>query len=137
METFAIENEDVKTVSAIHEWNEYPTIETEDGQEYVIFESSEVAGQYARDYWVDMAQYDPQEFACIVGEENLIQWGLGKHAGPGYKKVQSIKDWFDLWLDTPEGHFAQYDGAEVDVRLSKSLQEATGLPHRCVAYRSN
>lgn len=87
-------------------------ITTEDGQEFYIFESSEAAGEAAREYWEDMADNDKEEFTCLVGSENLIEWALGNAAGPGYSKVNSLEDWFELWEDVPEEQFASYDGTE-------------------------
>jgi len=87
-------------------------ITTKDGREFYIFESSEAAGEAAREYWEDMAHNDPKEFTCMVGEETLVQWGLGNWAGPGSTAVQSLQEWLDLWLETPEEHFGSYDGTE-------------------------
>jgi len=93
-------------------YGQLPTIETKQGQEFYIAKSSEDAGEKAREYWTDMAHDDPEEFACIVGAETLIQWGLGNYAGPGSTQVQSLEEWLDLHLDIPEEHFASYDGEE-------------------------
>src|SRR5690606_9846671 len=82
------------------------------GHDYVLFESSEEAGKAAREYWEEMAERDEEEFASLVGQETLVRWALGKAAGPGSSKVSSLEDWLDLWLDTPEEHWARYDGRE-------------------------
>lgn len=86
-----------------------PIIELEDGREFYIARDNTHAGEKAKEYWEDMAYNDPREFTCMVGEETLIQWGLGNCAGPGYSKVGSLHEWLDLWLDTPEEFFAQHD----------------------------
>ncbi len=62
-----------------------------------------------------MAQDDPANFTCMVGEQNLIAWGLGQSAGPGSTAVNSLNEWLDLWLDTPSEHWAGYDGHEYEV----------------------
>ena len=113
------------------------TIELDDGTEWIIFESTEAAGKAAREHWADMAENDPKEFACMVGENTLIQWGMGRSAGPGSTHVNSLQEWLDLWLDTPEEHFSGYDGQSRNVTFSdKELQEALGfIP--VVAYRNN
>jgi hypothetical protein len=85
-----------------------------DEREFVLFDSSEEAGDEAREYWEDLAHNDPEEFRCLVGEETLIQWALGRFAGPGSVHVNSLQEWFDLWLDVPEEHFATYDGVECE-----------------------
>ncbi len=79
-----------------------------------------------------MAENDSKEFVCMVGEETLVAWALGQYAGPGSTHVQSLNEWLDLWLNTPEEHFASYDSCE-NTFISKH-------PNYCdytVAYRSN
>jgi hypothetical protein len=74
-----------------------------------------------------------------VGEENLIKWAMGESAGPGNHKVTSMNDWLDLWLDTPEEHFAGYDGAEIDIDagdVGQELIDELGFTPE-VAYRHN
>ena len=110
-------------------WHTY--IET-DGAEYIVFTDVEEAGKQARDYWEALAQNDPKEFSCLVGEETLIQWGMGHFAGPGITKVKSLKEWLDLWLDTPEERWASYDGNEVSFECKHP-----DLDHFTVAYRTN
>lgn len=68
-------------------------------EEYYLAESSEAAGKKAREYWEDMAENDPKEFTYLVGEETLIQWGLGKYAGPGSTQVRSLQEWLDRALN--------------------------------------
>jgi len=111
--------------------NGYKTIESDKG-DFILFEDSEIAGEEAREYWEDMAENDSKEFVCMVGEETLVAWALGQYAGPGSTHVQSLNEWLDLWLDTPEEHFASYDSCE-NTFISKH-------PDYCdytVAYRSN
>jgi hypothetical protein len=83
--------------------------------EWHLFASTEDAGKAAREYWEDMAERDPTEFRTMVGDETLIAWALGRYAGPGHTRVASLTEWLDLWLDTPEEHFASYDGTEASV----------------------
>lgn len=85
--------------------------------DYYLAEDSESAGKAAREYWEDMALNDPKEFTCMVGEATLIQWGLGRSAGPGSTAVNGLDEWLDLWIDTPEEHWASYDSTERDVTL--------------------
>lgn len=107
-------------------------ITTKDGEEYYIFRDREQAGEAAREYWEDLAQDDPREFACLVGEETLVQWGFGNYAGPGSTQVKSLNEWLDLWLDTPEEHFASYDSEEREFKCKHpDWEEYT------VAYRHN
>lgn len=115
----------------------YGGVEIADGRrEWVLYPDTESAGKAARDYWRDMAECDPSEFACIVGESTLISWGLGQYDGPGTTKVRSLADWLDLWLDTPEEHFASYDGAEADFVASPAMADEIGMSSG-VAYRRN
>jgi hypothetical protein len=107
-------------------------IECQDGTSYYIFEDAETAGKAAREYWKDLAENDPTEFACIVGEKNLIQWGMGHYAGPGSTQVISLEEWLDLHLDIPEEHFASYDGNECGFKSKHPDFESY-----TVAYRHN
>ena len=107
-------------------------ITTKDNEEYYIFRDREQAGEAAREYWEDLAQDDPREFACLVGEETLISWGLGNYAGPGSTHVKSLTDWLDLWLDTPEEQFASYDSQEREFKCKHPDWE-----DYTVAYRHN
>lgn len=104
---------------------------------FIVAIDAEVAGKGARERWAEMASSDPSEFACMVGEATLVQWGMGHSAGPGSTQVTSLSDWLDLWLDTPEEEWAGYDGAECEVtETGADLIDAIGfLP--TVAYRSN
>lgn len=111
-----------------------------DGEEWLIFESREDAGQVARDYWEDMAKNDPSEFTCMVGEETLVSWALNQYAGPGTTQVRNLEEWLDLWLDTPEEHHSSYDGEEYDLECTSLALEALGFSadsKYVVAYRRN
>lgn len=113
---------------SVHAWGRLQCLRA-GNREWYVAESREVAGEAAREYWADMAANDPTEFACIVGEETLIQWGMGHYAGPGSTSVKSLGDWLDLWLDTPEEQWASYDGAEIDVEIPEGFdvdQDYTG-----------
>ena len=116
----------------VNEFGHLPAIKTEDDKEFYLSESSEKAGEQAREYWEDMAMNDPQEFTCIVGEETLIQWGFGNYAGPGSTAVQSLEEWLDLHLDAPEEHFASYDGQEREFKCKHP-----DWAKYTVAYQSN
>ncbi len=106
-------------------------------REYYVFEDESEAGDAARKYWEDLAQDDPSEFACLVGEKTLVAWGMGQYSGPGSTQVKSLSDWLDLWLDTPEEHFASYDGNSCDVdECDSELEEEIGFKPT-VAYRHN
>lgn len=93
----------------------YANIVREGGARYTLFATRDMAGEEAREYWRDMAENDPTEFRHMVGDETLVKWALGQYAGAGSTKVSSLSEWLDLWLDTPEEHFASYDGVERDV----------------------
>ena len=104
--------------------------------EFYLAESSEQAGEKAKEYWQDMAKNDSEEFACLVGTKTLIQLGLGQYAGPGSTQVTCLEDWLDLWVDTPEEQWASYDGTELDVdRVGQLARELGFVP--TVAYRHN
>lgn len=73
--------------------------------EVFLFEDEEAAGKHVREYWADMVEHDSEEAVEMLGSDNLIQWALGKLAGPGTTQVRSLSEWLDLHLDVPEEHF--------------------------------
>ena len=107
-------------------------------KQWYVFPDTETAGEAARDYWQELAENDPDEFTALVGEGTLVAWALGRYAGPGSTQVTSLEEWLDLWLDTPEEHFASYDGEELNGTVCKSLQADLGLDDKhVVLYRFN
>ena len=114
---------------------ELPTI-TIGKMEFYIAENSTIAGEKAREYWEEL---DPEELTCIIGTDTLVAWALGQSAGPGSTAVNSLEEWLDLWLGTPEEHFATYDSCEYVLEISDKLQQELGWDTKsdCVAYRSN
>jgi len=140
-----IDNEGV-TIKDVHHLGYLPTITLDDGREYYIARTSEEAGEAAREYWEDLAQNDPQEFTCLIGEDVLVAWALGQSAGPGSTHVRSLQDWLDLHLDAPEETWAGYDGSELewesnDKDLASELNRDSELQDEGkitgIAYRHN
>jgi hypothetical protein len=112
-------------------------IETDQGEDFIVSESSETAGAAARERWQDMAENDAEEFAAIVGEQTLVSWALGRSAGPGTVHVHSLSEWLDLVADHPDEEWAGYDGAEREVTLcGADLAEELGFTPGA-AYRTN
>ena len=91
--------------------------------DYHLFADSNVAGIAAREYWEDMVENDKLEFTCIVGEAALIAWALGEYYAVGSIECNSLEEWLDLWLDTPEEHWASYDGEERECYINESLPD--------------
>jgi len=115
-----LDGEIIDLNSDVRVWGSLPMVR--DGRrEWYLAESSEAAGEKAREYWADMAANDPKEFVCMVGEQTLIQWGMGHRAGPGTTQVKSLNEWLDLHLNTPEEHFASYDSSEIDVMIPEGF----------------
>lgn len=105
-------------------------------EDYIIFPDRETAGLAAREYWQAMAENAPEEFACIVGGDSLVQWETGLLAGPGSEKVRSLEDWLDLYLERPEEHFAAYDEQELEGVCSQALADELGFENLdVVLYR--
>jgi len=83
-----------------------------------------------------MAENDPSEFTCIVGEQTLVAWALGQPASPGNVSCSSLTEWLDLVATVPEEEWAGYDHQERTVdRVGKLASELGYTP--TVAYRSN
>jgi hypothetical protein len=107
-----------------------PSLEcvNEDGERavFLVARDDEEAGEAAREYWRNLAETDPREFARIVGEDTLISWALGQYAGPGYEKVRSLEEWLDVVAENAEEELATYDHwargvEEADEELEKNL----------------
>lgn len=129
-------DEGVEEVTRVNDYG-YPNIEI-GNRDYYVFQDRDSAGQAARDYWKDMAENDPQEFTCIVGEEALIAWALGQNYAPGTIGVNSLEEWLDLYLDVPEEQWGSYDGCEIEGTISKALMEELGFDDKNVVfYRHN
>ena len=104
-----------------------PTIHV-DGCEYYIFLDRIEAGEATRLYWKDMANNDPSEFICMVGENTLVKWALNQYAGPGQEQVRNLEEWLALTAEYPEEQWAGYDGEEVEIeRISPRLSDDLGF----------
>jgi len=111
-------------------------VSLEDGREFLIFESAAEAGRAARQYWEDLANGDPKEFACLVGTDTLVAWALGQYAGPGSTHVTSLDKWLDLFLDVPEEEWGRQDGTECGAFIDPNSEAAMeiGFVDDAVAY---
>jgi hypothetical protein len=108
-----------------------------EGEHWIIFRDAEAAGEAARERWADMAHNDPEEFACMVGQETLAAWALGQYAGPGSVQVKSLEEWLDLVADNPAEELASYDGEQVEIsNATPAIIEALGFTPT-VAYRQD
>lgn len=114
-------------------------IECDNGAEYQVFKDFEEAGEAAADYWRDMAENDPKEFRCIIGDETLINWALGQYAGPGCEQTKTLEGWFELTKKYPEEQWAGYDGNEIEgAKFNKHFERETGFDkEEIVLYRCN
>src|SRR6056297_1101453 len=135
-----IDNE-VTEVTGIHD-NGFGgfCIDCDNGAEYQVFSDHDAAGKAAKEYWEDMKDNDKEEFKCLVGTDNILAWAMGEYAGSGSNQVNSMEDWFDLWLDTPEEQWASYDGEEIEgAAFNKNFENETGFDDRdfIVFYRCN
>ena len=126
-------------VTNINNYGYLPTLELEDNTEWYVAESSEHAGEKTKEYWQEMINNDPKEFTCMVGEDALIAWALGKNYAVGNVGCNSLDEWLDLTTEYPEEQWAAYDGEEIDLSSNDSdneLQlELDFIP--TVAYRWN
>lgn len=110
-----------------------PLVTTEGGKEFYVARDAEHAGEKAREYWEDMANDDPAEFRCIIGDERLIAWALGRSDGFGFTCAE---DFFGAVGDAPQEEWASYDGHEREVgRVGRAIDEIGFCP--TVAYRHN
>lgn len=110
-------------------------IEVVGGSEWYVFENEEDAGDLVREYWQDMADNDPEELRCILGDEALVQMALGQ---------DSLKEWIEQQAQSPEYHFGSYDfytyEAELNDAFLAALEEEVVGPDfmgSLVAYRCN
>jgi len=121
----------------VRDYGYLPLVQTEGKHEYYVAPNSEYAGKQAREYWQDMADGDPTEFATLVGIETLVAWSQDRLAGPGTEKVRHLNSWLDLWLDVPEEQWSAYDGEEREVSfVSRELMDELDFVPE-VAYRLN
>lgn len=108
------------------------------GRSWIVFPTREAAGEAARERWQDMAENDPKEFICMVGEETLIAWALGRSGG--HAGCSSLEQFLDLIADNPCEEFAGYDGEEREMTdFGVEIADELNAPEvsTWVAYRSN
>lgn len=115
----------------------YWTIDTE-GEEWVIFADRDDAEAVCRAYWQSMIKHDPTEFACFVPVEALAAWCLNQpYTFPNGYIASSLKGWLDDVAGECEGHFASYDGEEVELASDDISSSMTERFAQAVAYRRN
>ena len=101
------------------------------GTEVHLFKDEEEAGLPARAYWKDFIDDDHESAVEMLGASTLIAWALGRSAGPGTCKVNSLKEWLDLYLDRPDEHF-ELGPYEIEA-IGENLVEKLGF-RPTVAY---
>ena len=140
MKSLIVINEEVVKIENVYD-NGFDGFYIEgNGCEYHVFSDHEAAGEAAANYWRDMAENDPEEFRCMVGDETLIKWALGQYAGPGNEQADSLEGWFELTAGYPEEQWASYDGQEIEgAKFNKHFENETVFTDRqnIVLYRSN
>ena len=119
---FTVSEDDVST-NGIGGTAELPTGRY--GTELHLFKDEEEAGEYARDYWKDFIEGDPDTAVEILGAKTLIAWALGQFAGPGTTQVRSLEEWLDLYLDAPDEHF-EYGPYDIEA-IGENLVEILGF----------
>ena len=123
---------EILTVQRIFDGGYLPLVET-DGGDFYVARDEEHAGEKAAEYWEDLANDDPEEFACIIGAERLIAWGMGKSDSYGFS---SLSDFLETVATVPEEEWANYDGNPRTVdRCGHASEEIGFMP--TVAYRHN
>jgi len=98
-----------------------PLIDLGGRRDWYLAESSDEAGEKAAEYWQNMADKDPKEFRCLVGDETLISWGMGQYAGPGANQYRSATEWIESWKDIPEEQWGSCDSSEIDVEIPEGF----------------
>ena len=93
-------------------------------ESFYLFASEEDAGKHVRQYWSELIEDDPDEAVQILGAGTLIQWALGRAAGPNTAKVHSLEEWLDLYLTEWHEHFEDYHYVNT---ISEDLEEYIGF----------
>ena len=119
---FTVKEDDVST-NGIGGIAELPTGSY--GTELHLFKDEEEAGEYARDYWKDFIESDPDSAVEMLGAKTLIAWALGQFAGPGTTQVRSLEEWLDLYKDAPDEHF-EYGPYDIEA-IGENLVEILGF----------
>lgn len=81
-------------------------------EEWYVFLRREDAEKAVSDYWYDMAENDPKEFACIIGKERLVQWALGESDS---FNIDSLDNFCEVSGEYCEETLASYDSNEITV----------------------
>lgn len=124
---------EIQIIEEIFDGGYLPLLRLNNGTEWYLAESSEVAGEEVSEHYRDMAANDKAEFRCLIGDERLLKWSLNESDEFG---ISSAEDFFELVGQYPEEHWASYDGTECEVdRIGKATEEIGFIP--TVAYRHN
>ena len=90
---------------------------------YILAVDEECAEKAVSEYYHDMAENDPQEFACIVGEGRLIKWALNQPDEYGFRNA-------DEFIAAVAKEYAQelarYDGEERRGWVNEPAMEEMG-----------
>ena len=98
-------------IDAVYHGGYLPTI-CDGSQCWYVAKDAESAGEAVSEYYRDMARNDKREFACLIGDERLIQWALGESDSFG---ISSLEEFLDRVADYPEEHWGSWDGSELEV----------------------
>jgi len=135
-------DEEEYIVEEIIEGSYLPLLLCEDGTGWCVAYDSIAAATSVEEFLFDLVENDPQEFRCLVGDECLINWALGKFDGPGTEHACSLRDWIQICGKYPEEQWASYDGErrkidEIDDELLEELDWSDCPPRYALAFRYN
>lgn len=135
MKLLIVIDSEVVEVEEVNTYGRVTYLECDNGNEYIVFQDREDAGEEAAKYWQDMKDNDKEEFKCIIGTERLLQWACDESDSFG---ISSFDEFLEVVESVPEEHWASYDGEEIEISMmNKHLHEHLGLSKECVLYRSN
>ncbi len=117
-------------LSTYGQGKDYANVGMDDGTEWTLCLDEEVAQRITTQYYLDMAEHNPEEIKCFVGTEALVAWGLGQW----HHEVKSLKEWCEN--NEPVYHLAGVDHTERTVnRIGRLVDELGFTP--TVAYQCN
>lgn len=113
----------------------YFEIETDSGEEFLVFEKKTLANQASfENYWW-MRQNDMKELQCLTAPEYLIDFCVA------LKEISITKEYDRIeYLIKPEFEFGSYDSCEYQITgISEDVFNQLGFESidECVVYRSN
>lgn len=113
---------EAEEVDDVHTGGDLPVIDT-GYEDYCLARDRDTAGYVVRERWRDMRDNDRTKLRALLGDDRLIQWGLGESDSFG---ISSFDEFLERFGDSIEEELATYDGDEIEAEVNIKLATRIG-----------